>query len=116
MQISNEKKGQDDNSIRVNSDERFEKELCELHATDLKFEELSASAASLVLVERLDALLGEREKEIRLRISMVQERDQKIEQLIQKITSIYSSKRYRVGNFIIKPIEWLLIKGKVLKP
>lgn len=41
------------------------------------------------------------------------ERDLEIQKHARWIHDIYRSKRYRLGNFFIQPIEWLLIKSKI---
>ena len=43
------------------------------------------------------------------------QRDFEIQKHASWIHEIYESKRYRLGNFFIQPIEWLLIKSRVTK-
>jgi hypothetical protein len=40
------------------------------------------------------------------------QRNFEIQKHARWIHEIYGSKRYRLGNFFIQPIEWLLIKSK----
>ena len=43
------------------------------------------------------------------------QRDFEIQKHARWIHEIYGSKRYRLGNFLIQPIEWLLIKARVIE-
>jgi hypothetical protein len=86
-------------------DPKFLQSLRELEGVDTSIGNVNSPISNSAMVRYLNVLLTQREEEIQDRILLIQERDKELQRLIGEIHRIYSSKRYRVGHFIIFPIE-----------
>ena len=86
-------------------DPRFKAALWDLDETDTNVGETNSVRSNTIMVRYLNVLLSQKENEIQDRISLIQERDIELQQLIDEIHRIYSSKRYKIGHLLINPIE-----------
>lgn len=86
-------------------DPRFKAALWALDETDTNVGETNSVRSNTIMVRYLNVLLSQKENEIQDRISLIQERDIELQQLIDEIHRIYSSKRYKIGHLLINPIE-----------
>ena len=86
-------------------DPRFKAFLWDLDETDTNVGETNSVRSNTIMVRYLNVLLSQKENEIQDRISLIQERDIELQQLIDEIHRIYSSKRYKIGHLLINPIE-----------
>ena len=86
-------------------DPRFKAALWDLDETDTNVGETNSVRSNTIMVCYLNVLLSQKENEIQDRISLIQERDIELQQLIDEIHRIYSSKRYKIGHLLINPIE-----------
>ena len=86
-------------------DPRFKAALWDLDETDTNVGETNSVRSATIMVRYLNVLLSQKENEIQDRISLIQERDIELQQLIDEIHRIYSSKRYKIGHLLINPIE-----------
>lgn len=64
---------------------------------------------------QLEQLLLEVESELNQRNVQLKKRDEELIKNIDIITILYSSNRYRLGNFVIKPIEKIALKLGLVK-
>ena len=94
---------------------KFLQSLRDLEEVDTSIGEHNSPMSNSVMVQYLNVLLTQREDEIQDRILLIQERDNLIQQrdkelqrLVDEIHRIYSSKRYKLGHFIILPIEYMI--------
>ena len=74
-------------------DPRFKAALWALDETDTNVGETNSVRSNTIMVRYLNVL------------SLIQERDIELQQLIDEIHRIYSSKRYKIGHLLINPIE-----------
>lgn len=86
----------------------FTAALRDLDDTDSSIGEINQIKSNNVMVRYLNILLSQREDEIQDRILLIQDRDKELQRLIDEIHRIYSSKRYKLGHFIILPIESMI--------
>ena len=86
-------------------DPRFKAALRDLDETDTNIGETNSVPSNTIMVRYLNLLLSQKENEIQDRISLIQERDIELQQLIDEIHRVYSSKRYKIGHLLINPIE-----------
>ncbi len=84
----------------------FNSALRELEKTDNEIGDQNSVVSNKVMIRYLNILIAQREEEIQVR-------DVRIQDLISTIHRLYSSKRYRIGHFLINPIEKTL--NKLLK-
>ena len=88
----------------------------------LEIEDNRIGAAMLIqagpeLLLRMEELLLQMEKDLNFRDQEILKRDQEILKNIRITEHLYSSYRYRIGRFIIRPFEILAIKtGLAPKP
>ena len=79
--------------------------LRDLDETDSVIEETISVPSNTAMVRYLNILLSQKEDEIQNRILLIQKRDMELQQLIDEIHRVYSSKRYKLGHLIIGPVE-----------
>ena len=85
--------------------ETFAKDLREMEYVDLQIgaeQKIPSNSARLVHVE---ALLLQAEREIKTRDLEIKTRDLELLKNISIINDVYSSYRYRIGRFLISPME-----------
>ena len=80
-----------------------------------KIENLDSAIGSQAKVEARPFLISHLEEFLAFNDKQLIQRDFEIQKHASWIHEIYESKRYRLGNFFIQPIEWLLIKSRVTK-
>lgn len=90
------------------NDPKFLKSLRDLEEVDASIGDVNSPTSINVMVRYLNVLLAQKEDEIQDRISLIQERDKELQKLIDEIHRIYSSRRYRMGHLIIRPIESMI--------
>lgn len=76
--------------------------------------ELELESKPALLAYSLELLLV-LEKEIYLRDSQLIRRDEELKKNIRMIEDLYDSQRYRIGRFIIRPLEIVLLKLGIIK-
>jgi hypothetical protein len=89
-------------------DPKFLQSLRDLEEVDTSIGDLNSPISNSLMVRYLNVLLTQREEEIQDRILLIQERDRELQRLIDEIHRIYASKRYKLGHFIILPIESMI--------
>jgi hypothetical protein len=102
--------------LEVYSDDpKFLNSLRELEEVDSSIGEANSPTSNRVMVRYLNVLLNLKEEEIQDRISLIQDRDKELQRLIDEIHRIYSSKRYKLGHWIIHPIEFVIKRLRAAK-
>jgi hypothetical protein len=85
--------------------ERWDRELILVESLDRKVGDELQKESHPVLLRLTQDLLVKAELEVRLRDSELVKRDYELVKNINIIDGIYTSYRYRVGRFLVRPIE-----------
>lgn len=80
------------------NDDKFKSALRNLSNLDEEIGEETSVVSNKAMVRYLNILIAQREEEILLR-------DERIQELIENVHRLYSSKRYKLGHLVLNPIE-----------
>lgn len=92
-------------SYQVRSSTEFENDLLDLVKVD---DAIGAAAKKMATQAKILNL----ESQIRILNKEKQDVDAELQKVIEKLHQVFGSKRYKIGNFFIRPIEIVLGKGK----